>query len=38
VVQNNKAYGINFTPITVVSSIDPDLLESLIDMEEIDAE
>jgi hypothetical protein len=35
---NNKADRINVTPITVVASIDPELLENLIDMEEIDAE
>jgi hypothetical protein len=35
--QNNKADGVNVTPITVVASIDPKLLENLIDMEEIDA-
>jgi hypothetical protein len=38
VAQNNKADGVKFTPITVVASIDPELLENLIDMEEIDAE
>jgi hypothetical protein len=38
VAQNNKANGVNVTPITVVASIDPVLLENLIDMEEIDAE
>jgi hypothetical protein len=38
VAQNNKAVGVNVTPITVVASIDPELLENLIDMEEIDAE
>jgi hypothetical protein len=38
VAQNNKAGGVNVTPITVVASIDPELLENLIDMEEIDAE
>jgi hypothetical protein len=38
VAQNNKADGVNFTPITVVALIDPELLENLIDMEEIDAE
>jgi hypothetical protein len=37
VAQNNKADGVNVTPITVVASIDPELLENLIDMEEIDA-
>jgi hypothetical protein len=36
--QNNKADGVNVTPITVVASIDPELLENLIDMEEIYAE
>jgi hypothetical protein len=36
VAQNNKADGVNVTPITVVASIDPELLENLIDMEEID--
>jgi hypothetical protein len=38
VAQENKAAGVNVTPITVVASIDPDLLENLIDMKEIDAE
>jgi hypothetical protein len=38
VAQNNKADGVNVTPITVVLSIDPELLENLIDMEEINAE
>jgi hypothetical protein len=38
VAQNNKADGVNVTPITVVASIDPELPENLIDMEEIDAE
>jgi hypothetical protein len=37
VSQKNKADGVNFTQITVVASIDPDLLEILIDMVEIDA-
>jgi hypothetical protein len=37
VAQNNKADGVNVTPITVVASIDPELLKNLIDMEEIDA-
>jgi hypothetical protein len=36
--QNNKADGVNVTPIIVVASIDPELLENLIDIEEIDAE
>jgi hypothetical protein len=35
--QNNKADGVNVTPITVVASIDTEILENLIDMEEIDA-
>jgi hypothetical protein len=38
VAQKNKAYGVNVPPITVVASIDPELLENMIDMEEIDAE
>jgi hypothetical protein len=38
VAQNNKADGVNVTPITVVASIDPGLLENLIDMENIDAD
>jgi hypothetical protein len=38
VAQNNKPDGVNVTPITVVASIDPGLLEHLIDMENIDAE
>jgi hypothetical protein len=37
-VQNNKADGVNVTPITVVASIDLELLENLINMDEIDAE
>jgi hypothetical protein len=37
VAQNNKADGVNVTPITVVASIDPELFENLTDMEEIDA-
>jgi hypothetical protein len=28
VAQNNKADGVNVTPITVVASIDPELLET----------
>jgi hypothetical protein len=36
--QNNKVDGVNVTPITVVFSIDPELLENLIGMEEIEAE
>jgi hypothetical protein len=32
VAQNNKEDGVNVTPITLVASIDPELLESLIDM------
>jgi hypothetical protein len=38
VAHNNKADGVNVTLITVVASIDPELLENLIYMEEIDAE
>jgi hypothetical protein len=38
VAQNNKADGINVTPITVMNSIDLQLLENLINMEEIAAE
>jgi hypothetical protein len=38
VAQNNKADGVSVTPITVVASIDPELLENLIDMEKIDAD
>jgi hypothetical protein len=38
VAQNNKAAGVNVTPITVVASIDPELLENRIDMEKIDAD
>jgi chorismate mutase len=38
VAQINKANGINVTPITVVASIDPELLENLIEMENIDAD
>jgi hypothetical protein len=38
VAQINMAYGVNVTPITVVASIDPELLKNLIDMEVIDAE
>jgi hypothetical protein len=37
VAQSNKADGVNVTPITVVASIDPELLDNLIEMEEIDA-
>jgi hypothetical protein len=38
VAQNNKADGVNVTPITVVASIEPEVLENLIDMEKIDAD
>jgi hypothetical protein len=38
VTQNNIAEGVNFTPITVLASIDPELLENLNDMEKIVAE
>jgi hypothetical protein len=37
VAQNNKEDGVNVTSITVVASIDPELLENLIDTDEIDA-
>jgi hypothetical protein len=36
--QINKADDVTVTPITVVASIDPELLENLIDMENIDAD
>jgi hypothetical protein len=38
VAHNNKANGVNVTPITVVASIVPEFLENLIDMEKIDAD
>jgi hypothetical protein len=38
VVQNKKADGVNVTPITAADSIDPELLEDLIDLEKIDAD
>jgi hypothetical protein len=38
VAQKDKADGVNVTPIIMVDSIDPDLLENLIDMEKIDAD
>jgi hypothetical protein len=38
VAQINKADVVNVTQIIVVASTDPELLENLIDMEEIDAE
>jgi hypothetical protein len=38
VAQNNKTDGVNVTPIIVVASIDPELLENLIDTEKIDAD
>jgi hypothetical protein len=38
VAQNNKADGVNVTPITVVASIDPELRKNLIDMKKIDAD
>jgi hypothetical protein len=38
VAQNNKADSVNVTPITLVASTDPELLEDLIDMEKIDAD
>jgi hypothetical protein len=36
VAQNNKADGVKVTPITVVASLDPELLENLIYMEKVD--
>jgi hypothetical protein len=36
--QNIKADGVNVTPSTVVASIDPELLENLIDIKKIDAD
>jgi hypothetical protein len=38
VTQNNKADGVNVAPITVVDSLDPELLENLIDRQKIDAD
>jgi hypothetical protein len=38
VSQNKKADGVNVLPISAVASIDPELLENLIDMEGIDVE
>jgi hypothetical protein len=38
VAQNNKADGVIVTPITVVDSIDPELLENHIEKDEINAE
>jgi hypothetical protein len=38
VTQNNKAHGVSVTPITVVTSIELELLENLIDMEDIHAD
>jgi hypothetical protein len=38
VAQKNKADGVNVTSITVVTSVDLELLKNLIDMEDIDAE
>jgi hypothetical protein len=38
VAQKNKADGVNVTSITVVASIDPELLEILIYMEKVDEE
>jgi hypothetical protein len=35
--QSRKADGVDVTPITVVASIDSELLENLIDMDKIDA-
>jgi hypothetical protein len=36
VLQNNKADGVSVKPITLVASIDPELLENLIDMKKVD--
>jgi hypothetical protein len=36
--QNNKADGVNVTPITVVASIDPNLLQNFFDIGKIDAD
>jgi hypothetical protein len=36
--QKNKAKGVNVTPITVVDSIYPELLENFIDIEKINAD
>jgi hypothetical protein len=38
VAQNNKTDKVNVTTITVVASIDPQLLKNLIDVEKIDAD
>jgi hypothetical protein len=38
VAQNKKADVVIVTPITVVASIDPELLENIIDMEKIDTD
>jgi hypothetical protein len=38
VAQNNEADAVNVTPITVVVSIDPELLGDLIAIEKIDAD
>jgi hypothetical protein len=38
VAQNNTADRVNFTPITVVASINPEPLANLFDMEKIDAD
>jgi hypothetical protein len=35
VAQSNMEDGVNVTPITVVASIDPELLANLIDMDDI---
>jgi hypothetical protein len=35
---NNMADGVNITPITVVASIDPELLENLVDMEKVNVD
>jgi hypothetical protein len=38
VAQNNDANGVNVTPITVVVSIDPELLRNLIDIAKVYAD
>jgi hypothetical protein len=38
VAQKNKVDGVNVTSITVVASIDPEILENLIDTEKIGAD
>jgi hypothetical protein len=38
VALNNKADGVNVTPITIVASTDPELLENPTEMKKIDAD